>query len=128
MRRPTSRAVPPIAAAATTIALLLAGCGDDEKAAAEPVTRATVLRTVTAIQSACADMALDTPQVHDASVRVTGHVNRLIRQFSEKPDLKLKGTALKVDTFREQMAVSYELLRDCKPRDAKRVFEAAREH
>lgn len=64
---------------------LLAGCGGDDDPDPKPVTPAAV-QTVSGLLSACADMELDTPQVHDASVRVTGHVNRLIRQFSEKPD------------------------------------------
>ncbi len=106
---------------------LVTGCGNGDEREGEPVTPATVQRTVTAIQSACADTELDTPQVHDASGRVTRHVDRLIAQFSEKPDLKLSGTGLKAGSFHEQMASTYGLLRECKPREAKRVLEAARD-
>ncbi len=127
MTRRTSRSAPFIAAAATMTPLLLTGCGDDEEPKAEAVTPATVQRIVTALHSACTDMELDTPQVHDASGRVTHHVDRLIRQFSAKPDLKLTGTNLGADTLREQMAATYGLLRECKPQEANRVREAARD-
>lgn len=121
----TTRFAPPGVAVAAVTFLLLAGCGGGDESDTKPVTPTAVQQTVSGLLSACADMELDTPQVHDASPRVTGHVNRLIRQFSEEPDLDLRGTELKADTLRDQMVQSYQLLQDCKPQDAKRVRDAA---